>query len=93
LLADLAASLLLCLISYCPVEVQPIAACRRATKVLLTGYWTCDVTGSFSVKKSWVWNTVFERKWIPEIIGVLKGTLSNAYEVEVVDGDIMDVSW
>jgi len=57
LLADLAASLLLCLISSCPVEVQPIAGCRRATEVLLTGYWTCDVTGSFSVKSS-VWNTV-----------------------------------
>jgi len=40
LLADLAASLLLCLISSCPVEVQPIAGCRHATEVLLTGYWT-----------------------------------------------------
>ena len=74
------------------MEVQPIAGCRRATEVLLTGYWTCDVTGSFSVKKSSICNTVFERKRIREIIGVLKGTLSNVYEVEVVDGDIMDVS-
>jgi len=58
LLADLATSLLLCLVSSCPVEVQPIAGCRRATEVLLTGYWTCDVTGSCSVKKSSVGSTV-----------------------------------
>ena len=36
---------------------------------------------------------MIERKWDREIIGVLKGTLLNAYEVEVGDGDIMDVSW
>jgi len=51
LLADLATSLLLCLISSCPVEVQPIAGCRRATEVLLTGYWTCDVTRGVQLKK------------------------------------------
>jgi len=35
LFADLAASLLLSLISSCPVEVQPIAGCRRALKFYL----------------------------------------------------------
>jgi len=63
LIADLAASLLLCLISSCPVEVQPIAGCRHATEVLLTGYWTVRGQRKFFKKKSSVWHTLSEMKW------------------------------
>jgi len=69
------------------------AYCWMSTHNWIFTYWLLDLWRHRKFQlKSLVWNTVFERKWICEIIGVLKGTLSNAYEVEVVDGDIMDVS-